>query len=506
MIVAIDFPDPFGFLGAGGDLLDRARGAVFGEVEDMLVDQVQKVFSALVGWVVEAMVSLSVAILGFFWDAAEPDVGAAWFSGGPSTPYGLMVVMAAPLLAAFFLAGVIQGVVKGDVAGMVRMALVRLPGSCLAMVITVAVTDILLRVTDGMSEAVFAGFRDDVEEMSEMIAPLAATPGIAPFAQLLVLIFASVGLLAAMAVLLELFVRAGLIYIVVALSPFIYAAAVWESLRGGVRKMAEIGFALILSKFVIAVALALSAAAMTSMWEASGTELATPEQAAAGSESWTAIVGILLSSIVMFAVSAFMPFVLFKLLPVAEAATVASGVKSGPLRGAQQAHHVAMMGRNNPAARAMRQGRSGSQASSQPAAGKGGGSAAAGPSGGGRGGRGAGQGRGGAAGQPGSAAGGSSAAGAAGGSGGAAAGAAGAGAGGSAAAGAAAGPVGVAVAGGAAAAKKGVSKARSSAARSADRAGSTSSGSGSGDRSEDTASRSRPRPQDRGPGQSGGRG
>ncbi len=373
MIVAIDFPDPFGLLGAGGDLLDRARGAVFGEVEDMLVDQLHKIFSALVGWVVEAMVSLSVAILGFFWDAAEPDVGAAWFSGGPSTPYGLMVVMAAPLLAAFFLAGVVQGVVKGDVAGMVRMALVRLPGSCLAMVITVAVTDLLLRVTDAMSEAVFVGFRDDIEEMSEMIAPLATAPVIPQFAQLLVLLFALIGLLAAMAVLLELFVRAGLIYIVVALSPLIYAAAVWESLRGGIRKMAEIGFALILSKFVIAVALALSAAAMTSMWESSGTALATPEQAAAGSDSWTAIVGVLLSSIVMFAVAAFMPFVLFKLMPVAEAATVASGVKSGPLRGAQQAHHVAMMGRNNPAARAMRQGRSGSGASS----GAGGGAGAA---------------------------------------------------------------------------------------------------------------------------------
>jgi hypothetical protein len=224
------------------------------------------------------------------------------------------------------------------------------------MVVTVAVTDLLLRVTDGMSEAVFAGFEHDIQEMAEMIAPLASTPGIAPFGQLLVLIFATVGLLAAMAVLLELFVRAGLIYIVIALSPFIYAAAVWESMRGGVRKMAEIGLALILSKFVIAVALALSASAMTSMWESSSTELPTPEQAAAGSTDWTAIVGILLSSIVMFAVSAFMPLVLFKLLPVAEAATVAAGVKAGPLRGAQQAHHVAMMGRHNPAARAIRQG------------------------------------------------------------------------------------------------------------------------------------------------------
>jgi hypothetical protein len=40
-----------------------------------------------------------------------------------------MVVLAAPLLVAFFLAGIIQGVVRGDTAGMVQMAVVRLPGA-----------------------------------------------------------------------------------------------------------------------------------------------------------------------------------------------------------------------------------------------------------------------------------------------------------------------------------------------------------------------------------------
>ena len=134
-------------------------------------------------WLVEAilgaLVELSVAILGFFWDAAEPETGAAWFSGGESTPYGEMVVLAAPLLVVFFLAGVIQGVVKGDTAGMLRMALVRLPGAVLAMSVTVAVTDLLLQVTNDMSEAVLGGFRDDVEATTQMLETVAATPGLA---------------------------------------------------------------------------------------------------------------------------------------------------------------------------------------------------------------------------------------------------------------------------------------------------------------------------------------
>jgi hypothetical protein len=233
-------------------VLDDGVDWVLGQGTSAMLNQLGEMVTALVQWLLDGVVSLSVSILGYFWDAAEPDVGASWFAGSESTPYGQMVVLALPLLAAFFLVGVIQGVLKGDPAGMLRMAAVRLPGACLAMTVTVAITDLLLRATDAMSDVVLAAFRDDITVMSEMIATVAGTPNLAGSAQLLVLVFGVLGLFAAVAVLLELFVRSGLIYIVVALCPFIYAAAVWESMKGAVRKMAEIGLALILSKFVIA--------------------------------------------------------------------------------------------------------------------------------------------------------------------------------------------------------------------------------------------------------------
>jgi type IV secretion system protein TrbL len=358
VIVAFDFPSPFSLMGGLGGLLSAGADMVLGAGQDIVLDG----FTKLVGWLVEsvlsALVELAVALLAFFWDASEPNVGASWFSGGESTPYGQMVMLALPLLLAFFLAGVIQGILKGDPAGMVRMAFVRLPGAALAMTVTVAFTDLLLAVTDDMSALVLGGFRDDIDATTEMIGTVASMTGLTGGAMLLVLLFGAVGLLAAVVVILELFVRAGLIYLVVALCPFIYAAAVWESMRNGVRRMAEIGFALIMSKFVIAVALALSASAMTSMWQGTDTELATPEQAVQASEAGAAqMIGILLSSIVMFAVAAFMPFVLYKLLPVAEAAAVGHGIKSGPLRTAQQGHHLGMMARHNPATRAVRRHR-----------------------------------------------------------------------------------------------------------------------------------------------------
>ena len=174
--------------------------------------------------------------------------------------------------------------------------------------------------------------------------------------------FGGVGLLAAVVLVIELFVRAGLIYIVVALSPLIYAAAVWEQLRGGVRKLAELGLALIISKFVIAVALSLSAAALVAAWPGEdGTEIATPELAAStggGAGAGVAhTVGLLVGAVVMFGIAAFMPFVLFRLLPIAEAALVSQGIKAGPMRAAQQAHHTALIARHNPATAATRRHR-----------------------------------------------------------------------------------------------------------------------------------------------------
>ena len=432
-VLAFGFPNPFDL---AGQVLDGLMGVGGGMLNNAVEDAVQWLVDAVLG----ALVELSVAILGFFWDAAEPDVGASWFSGSRATPYGEMVVLAAPLLVAFFLAGVIQGVVRGDTAGMVHMALVRLPGAVLAMSVVIAVTDLLLAVTNSMSETVLSGFRDDVEATTRMLGSVASTPGPAGAGQLVLLVFGGIGLLAAVALVIELFVRAGLIYIVVALSPLIYAAAVWEQLRGGVRRLAELGLALILSKFVIAVALSLSAAALVAAWPGGEpTEIATPEAAAgtaSGGGSVAQTVGLLVGAVVMFGVAAFMPFVLFRLLPIAEGAMVAQGIKAGPMRAAQQANGVGQMARHNPATMSSRRG---------------GGQAAAGGGGGVTGG---------------GAAGGSGAAG-----GGAAAGGGGA-AGGAAAGGAAAGPAGFVVAGVAVAAKQTVKAGATKVANAADTASS----------------------------------
>jgi len=396
-VLAFGFPNPFDLM---GDIRDALVGAPAAMAQDMFANAVAWLIEAVLG----ALAELSASVLGFFWDAAEPEVGASWFSGSDDTPYGQMVVMTVPLLLAFFLVGVIQGVLKGDPAGMARMAMLRLPGAVLAMAVTVAITDVLVKVTDEMSRTVLGGSRSDIESVTQMFAALATIEGLSGAAQLLVIVFGIIGLLAAVVLVIELFVRAGLIYIVVALSPLIYAASVWESLRGAVRKMAEIGLAIILSKLVIAVALSLSAAAMAAAGGSSGdsTAVTTPEQAADlanGGGDIAQTVGVVIGAIVMFGIAAFMPFVLFKLLPIAEGALVSQGIKGAPARAGMQASQGTAMARSNPASRALRSGsagggsRSGSSGLGMGPAGGGGGTAAgagAGAGGAGAGGAGAG--------------------------------------------------------------------------------------------------------------------
>ncbi|HYZ99352.1 MAG TPA: hypothetical protein VE575_11415, partial [Acidimicrobiales bacterium] len=340
------FPNPFDLLGGAFDwLLDKGG--------DVIAGGIQAAVGWLVGAVVGALSDLTGSILGFFWDAAEPDVSAPWFAGSDSSPYGQTLLLAAPLLVAFFFAGVIQGALRGDTAGMLRMAIVRLPGSVLAMTVVIAVTDLLVRISNDMSEAVLARFRDDVEATTRLLASLAALPGISAAAQFLLLVFGGLGVLAAATVVLLLFVRAALIYLVVALSPLIYAAAIWEPMRGGVRKLGELGLALIVSKFAIALGLAVSAAALVAAADGQPTELATPEQAAASAASVAQTVGLVVGAVVMFLVAAFMPFVLFRLLPIAEAALVSHGVGSAPVRAAQQGANVVALASVNPATAAL---------------------------------------------------------------------------------------------------------------------------------------------------------
>src|SRR5690606_18585952 len=119
---------------------------------------------------------------------------------------------------------------------------------------------------------------------------------------------------------------------------------------GARRAVLDLCVALILSRLVIAFALAVAAAA--AVGSGSGgevTALASPEVFAEDpGGSVTQAVGILLAATAAFGVSAFSPLLIARLLPLTEAAVVAQGVRSGPVRAGQQgmsvAHSARMLG------------------------------------------------------------------------------------------------------------------------------------------------------------------
>ena len=320
------FPNPVGWA------LDR--------VTSFVGDAASSGFEAMVGgltaWVVDAVVWLVGGVFNFFLDSTDPNVQADWFITGDG-PYATTAALGGVLLVVFVFAGIAQGVVNGDVGGMLRRIALELPMSVLGMVGLVTITQLLIRVTDELSGAVLSNFQDDVAEFGQVVGTLAFMQGQHATA-FVVFLFGLVAVIAGLVLVAELVVRASLIYIVVALAPLVFASRLWPATKGASRKLLDLLVALILSKLVIAIALGVAAAAAVGTGSGGEvTALASPEVFAEDpGGSVTQAVGILLTAAAAFGVSAFSPLLIARLLPMTEAAVIGQGIKGAPARAAQQ--------------------------------------------------------------------------------------------------------------------------------------------------------------------------
>src|SRR5581483_8098148 len=186
-------------------------------------------------------------------------------------------------------------------------------------VAVVGVADLLVRLTDAAAAAVLAGTGNDLGALASKYAlgTTALTGGVA--GAVLLMVF----LLGALLVWAELVVRAALVYLLVAFAPVALAARVWPGTRGVFRRLCELGVALVVSKFAIALALALGVVALVG----GGTTAQGQGLSLAG----------LLAGATLMGLAAFTPFVVLRLLPVLESAVLAQGITRSPVRGAQLA-------------------------------------------------------------------------------------------------------------------------------------------------------------------------
>ena len=259
------------------------------------------------------------------------DLQHGWFtdSGGRAVT-GVVASLAVSLMALCLIVAVAQGAVAGEPGQAFRSALVEVPRAALSTLLLVFVAQLLLDATDQASGAVLSHVGADLTRFGQTYgaAATAATAGLAA------VVFALLFFVGAVLLWIELLVRSALIYFLVAAAPLVFAARVWPEAKGLQRRFTELGLALILSKLVIAIALALGVAALAPSANTS---------AGPGTAIGSGLSG-LLSGAVLVMVAAATPFVLLKLIPVAEAAVIAQGISRGPARAAQSGMQLSYYG------------------------------------------------------------------------------------------------------------------------------------------------------------------
>ena len=315
-----------GLLNGLGWIWDQTAGRATSAVWDQIV-------SGLVSWVVNSITWFVAALLQFFERSSTPALASNWFAGGPigsdaHSPYSVVASLALSVLVLCVLISVVHGLLTGEGAAMIGRLARDVPLSVLGIVGTIGVVQVLLGTADELASRILVGTQAGAHATAVLraLGQFQASSGQPTF---VVFLLGLVAVLGAFVLWVELLVRASLLYVLLALSPFAYAAFVWPSARRILHRLAELIVALVFSKVVIAVTLAVAASALAS---------STSGGLATGDEK----IGTLLVGTIMFLLAAFSPFLLLRLFPVVEAAVVAHGISRAPARATQRAMFTAL--------------------------------------------------------------------------------------------------------------------------------------------------------------------
>ncbi|MCU4186453.1 hypothetical protein K6U06_18945 [Acidiferrimicrobium sp. IK] len=287
--------------GGGGGVLGGLLGGLGGIIQGWIASAVTSAVDEL-----EKLVNNSAGSISFsggsWWGTKVTGSGQLWAT---VTSIALAVLLGCLILA------VIRGALAGEPMTMLRAAAVEVPKSIFGMATVVALTGVLSGIVDSASTAVLPSVGANFGSWFSKADPAGF---FGSFVELLVL-------LGALLTWVELVVRQGLVFLLVALSPMVLAARVWPAAAGVWRRLVELGVALIVSKFVIALALALGSDALAgSVTQGHGASLT----------AMTTGAGLML-------LASLSPFVLLRMLPGVEAAVAAQGISRMPARTAMTA-------------------------------------------------------------------------------------------------------------------------------------------------------------------------
>lgn len=282
-------------------------GDIIGGVAGAAGDAVMR---GVTNWVVNAAVWLLGELGDVIESSTKPHLQSGWFT----SQYGVMAGIAGLLAMPMLLLAIIQGVVRQDWWMLARAALGYLPLAFVLTGVAVATTQMLLTITDGLSDVVSGTLGGDSRNFLHSVARTFGELGdktgqdAVPLFGLFLGAFVIVA--GAFFLWLELIVRDAVVYVAVFFLPLAFVAMIWPATGRYARKLIEVLIAVILSKFVIVAIISLAAKAL-----AESLRNGSFEALVAGSA--------------LMLLAAFSPFALMRFIPMAEAAVASSIHRSG---------------------------------------------------------------------------------------------------------------------------------------------------------------------------------
>lgn len=300
--------------GAVTGAVTGAVGGVGGQLAGGLGDAA---LSALTNFVVGGAVWFLGQVADVVTRSTELSVTAGWFTAR----YRVMAALAGSLTVLFVLLAALAALIARDPRRLIR-PVAMIPAAGLGTFAAVAVTRLLLAVSDQMSAAVSRGLTGDLREALTGAAHGLGTltlvgggPVVPAFATMLAGLLAAV---AAVVIWLELLLREVAIYATLLFFPIGLAGLVWDGSRRWAGRLTEILCALIFAKFVIVAVLSLAVGGLASGREGYG--------------------GVLLGA-ALLVVAAFAPFLLLRIIGVLEVAAAATALEGVRQRGMRPVLH-----------------------------------------------------------------------------------------------------------------------------------------------------------------------
>jgi len=244
-------------------------------------------------------------------ETTTPRISSPWFTRQYRAMGAIAAVFALPLL----LVAVIQAVLTRNASVLARAVTVNLPAAFLLTAGAVAVVELMLVITDQASAQVAASVGNDAKAFfsdtgKALAAVTAASGGTNPVPLFAVFLGGLIAAVGAFFVWIELLLRSAAIYVAVLFLPLTFVAMIWPQTARWAKKLLELLFALIVAKFVIVSIMALAAAGLGQ------------------SRAEDAFQGVLAGAALMV-LAAFSPFVLLRLIPLAEGAVESARFRSG---------------------------------------------------------------------------------------------------------------------------------------------------------------------------------